>query len=238
MEITRNPSNSCIRFSREYNASGICFVRACMRVFLYLHTRAFIKTRGARAARESRMQLSLASGRASSNEHFGHGCCHSHVKHNAPDYHYRCVMPPAAPSHRGKRGMTFVVDGRGGRVQKGQEGRREKEHCAFPGAPGALLLVPLPSSATDVIRYHAFVRVRFRVVRDIKLRKGEKERGCKNRRRMICARRLYLCASINADIEFIERKKEQKKSDTYTDTRRIIFKKLKHHTFYEQDIKY
>lgn len=51
--------------------------------------------------------------------------------------------------------------------------------CAFPGAPGAPLPVPLPSSATDVIRYHAFVRVRFRTVRDIKLRierKGERER--------------------------------------------------------------
>lgn len=51
--------------------------------------------------------------------------------------------------------------------------------CAFPGAPGAPLPVPLPSSATDVIRYHAFVRVRFRAVRDIKLRierKRERER--------------------------------------------------------------
>jgi len=63
--------------------------------------------------------------------------------------------------------------------------------CAFPGAPGAPLPVPLPSSATDVIRYHAFVRVRFRAVRDIKLRierkrEGEREKerksSCKNRR--------------------------------------------------------
>lgn len=58
--------------------------------------------------------------------------------------------------------------------------------CAFPGAPGAPLPVPLPSSATDVIRYHAFVRVRFRAVRDIKLRierKRERERESEKRKR-------------------------------------------------------
>ncbi|KAM0733422.1 hypothetical protein ACS0PU_012971 [Formica fusca] len=65
-------------------------------------------------------------------------------------------------------------------MQKGQK-QRGRERCAFPGAPGAPLLVPLPSSATDVIRYHAFVRVRFRAVRDIKLRKREKERIARDR---------------------------------------------------------
>jgi hypothetical protein len=57
---------------------------------------------------------------------------------------------------------------------EGEEGGGER--CAFPGAPGAPLPVPLPSSATDVIRYHAFVRVRFRADRDIKPREGGRER--------------------------------------------------------------
>lgn len=57
--------------------------------------------------------------------------------------------------------------------KKGGEGG---ERCAFPGAPRAPLPVPLPSSATDVIRYHAFVPVRFRAGCDIKLRKRKRER--------------------------------------------------------------
>lgn len=124
-----------------------------------VHTCVFIKTRNARPGKVGCNYRQRASERANGNGHFGHGCCHSHVKHNAPGYHYRCVTPPRKTGDGVRR--------RGGAKRAGDGGRMR---CAFPGAPGAPLPVPLPSSATDVIRYHAFVRVRFRAVRDIKLR--------------------------------------------------------------------
>lgn len=135
-----------------------------------VHTCVFIKTRNAWPGKVGCNYRQRASERANGNGHFGHGCCHSHVKHNAPGYHYRCVTPP--PPRKTGDGVRR----RGGAKRAGDGGRMR---CAFPGAPGAPLPVPLPSSATDVIRYHAFVRVRFRAVRDIKLRierKKERER--------------------------------------------------------------
>lgn len=109
----------------------------------------------------------------------------------------------------------------GGAKRAGDGGRMR---CAFPGAPGAPLPVPLPSSATDVIRYHAFVRVRFRAVRDIKLRRERerecvwktKESDCKNRRSEWFARSDYICAQVLAralNLEQRELQKEKRKSE-------------------------
>lgn len=75
---------------RECSAlsTGTRCVRASPHVCVYQNAQ--------RATGKSRMQLPSASERASGNGHFGHGCCHSHVKHNAPSYHYRCVTPALA----------------------------------------------------------------------------------------------------------------------------------------------
>lgn len=175
----------------------LIFCRCNVLLLFRIHTHAYTFAHvylSKRATRSQEKQNAIIvseqeSEQTSSNGHFGHGCYHSHVKHNAPGYHYRCVMPPL---HR-KRGMTFVEEGGKGmeEIERVQKERKRRKDCAFPGTPGAPLLVPLPSSATDVIRYHAFVRVRFRAVHDIKLRKERKriareikKRGSEERKEM------------------------------------------------------
>lgn len=88
-------------------------------------TRVFIKTRSARPGKVGCNYRRRASG----DGHFGHGCCHSHVKHNAPGYHYRCVTPPKKGDDV-RRG-TRKKGGAGESAARSQElpGRRCRCHC-------------------------------------------------------------------------------------------------------------
>ena len=103
-----------------------------------VHTCVFIKTRNARPGKVGCNYRQRASERANGNGHFGHGCCHSHVKHNAPGYHYRCVTPPRKTGDgvRRRGGAKRAGAGRGGDggsecAARSQEppGRRCRCHC-------------------------------------------------------------------------------------------------------------